>query len=323
MNKGEQEMMMKVKSIYKQKLPKYLRVCIGIALLAIPAAIAIAQGPPKPPGPPGKPGIIYSSIPKPLPGNVGSEGPEAYAFSELGDGVVFPGGAGGTFDHVTVILSSWGCTSGAWNTGDCVTAPKNAQFSQIITLNIYAVNAGSPPSPGALLAKTTQTFQIPYRPSSTPDQCSGDNETWFNPKDKTCYHGIAVPITFDLTHLNVSVPSEVIVTLAFNSTHYGPSPVGESAPCFTSSGGCPYDSLNISTDSGGENDPPANVAFIGSFLVPDSIFVNYTLPGNSCSGTSPVGVLALDQGCWTGFHPEIEIGSSSKPAPPPKPHNPK
>jgi hypothetical protein len=32
------------------------------------------------------PQTVYNSIPKSLPGNVGSEGPEAYAFSELGDG---------------------------------------------------------------------------------------------------------------------------------------------------------------------------------------------------------------------------------------------
>ena len=320
---------MKAKTGYRQWLPKYMRICIGIAFLAIPAVIGFAQGPPKPPPPPaGKPGIIYSSIPKPLPGNVGSEGPEAYAFSELGDGVVFTGGAGGTFDHVTVVLSSWGCTSGHWYSGDCVTDPKNAQFSQAITLNIYAVVPGAPPSPGALLATTTQTFQIPYRPS-VDASCGPDSATnpsfptaWFDPKDKTCYHGIASPITFDLSHMNIAVPGEVIVTLVFNSTHYGPSPVGESAPCFHSSAGCPYDSLNISTDSGGENDPPTNVAFIGSFLVPDSIFVNYTLPNNTCSQAGPVGILTIDQGCWTGFHPEIEIGSSFRPAPPPKPHNP-
>src|SRR5437763_1963845 len=31
--------------------------------------------------------VVYNSIPKPLPGNVGSEGPEAYAFTEIGDGL--------------------------------------------------------------------------------------------------------------------------------------------------------------------------------------------------------------------------------------------
>jgi hypothetical protein len=37
----------------------------------------------------------YNSIPKPLPGNVASEGPEAYAFRELGDGFTLQGTAAG------------------------------------------------------------------------------------------------------------------------------------------------------------------------------------------------------------------------------------
>ena len=34
--------------------------------------------------------VIFESIPSPLPGNVDSEGPEAYGFRELGDGIGFP-----------------------------------------------------------------------------------------------------------------------------------------------------------------------------------------------------------------------------------------
>src|SRR5262245_52333904 len=69
------------------------------------------------------PNGIYSSVPQQVPANVASEGPEAYAFRELGDGVVFTAGAGGIFDHVRVVLSSWGCTKGHWYSGDCVTQP--------------------------------------------------------------------------------------------------------------------------------------------------------------------------------------------------------
>ena len=32
--------------------------------------------------------VIYESIPSPLPGNVASEGPEAYSFSQIGDAIV-------------------------------------------------------------------------------------------------------------------------------------------------------------------------------------------------------------------------------------------
>jgi hypothetical protein len=37
--------------------------------------------------------LLFNSIPPPLPGNVSSLGPEAYAFSQLGDGLVFTSGS--------------------------------------------------------------------------------------------------------------------------------------------------------------------------------------------------------------------------------------
>src|SRR5437660_318524 len=105
----------------------------SLALMLVIGAAATATAEPR------DPNIIYSSIPKQLPGNVASEGPEAYAFKELGDGIVPAPGSGGTFDKVKVILSSWGCTSGHWYSSDCVTQPRNAKFNHPITLNIYSV----------------------------------------------------------------------------------------------------------------------------------------------------------------------------------------
>jgi hypothetical protein len=270
----------------------------------------------------GNPNVIYNSIPKPLPGNVGSEGPEAYAFKELGDGIVFTPGAGGTFDHVSVVLSSWGCTSGHWYSSDCVTKPPAATFNQRITLNIYSISPGPPPSPGTTLVSETQSFDVPYRPSSDPAKCAGDAQRWYSDRDKTCYHGLAVPIDFDLSALHVPIPDKVIVGVAFNSTHYGYAPIGESAPCYISSGGCPYDSLNISTDSGGFAVPPANAVFVGSFLVQDSIFVNYTSSAQACAGNTVTGVFAIDAGCWTGFHPQIEVVATGRATPPSSPKKP-
>jgi hypothetical protein len=251
--------------------------------------------------------IIYNSIPSPLPGNVVSFGPEANAFSELGDGIIFKAGTGRMLSTVKVILSDWACTSGHWygdnttaNGPACVTTPE-ATFNQLITMNIYTVS-GSGPAPGVLLATDTAKFEIPYRPSSTPAKCAGDATVWYDSKDHTCYHGIAAPIVFDFSNMHLELPNKVIVTVAFDTTHYGHHPIGQSAPCYTSSGGCPYDSLNISTDGG---------PLVGAVLDPNGIFVNYTLPNNSCSGTARTGVLADDTPCWTGFHPEIEVKAKS------------
>jgi hypothetical protein len=241
---------------------------------------------------------VYNSIPNHIPPNVASEGPEAYAFSELGDGLNLDGPAGRRLRQVSVVLSSWGCKTGNWYTPSSCVTPKGATFTQPITVNIYAVAPGL--TAGSLLATTTRTFKLPYRPSSDSVHCV-DGQTWYSSSDKTCYHGIAVPITVDFSSLNIALPGQIIVTVAFNSTHYGPSPVGESAACFATSAGCPYDSLNISTDSNG-----GSYTAIGSVLDPNSIFVNYTLPNTSCSGTALPG-LALDAGCWAGYHPMIQV----------------
>ena len=251
------------------------------------------------------PNVIYSSIPNPLPGNIASEGPEAYAFKEIGDGLVFTPGSGGVFHKVRVILSSWGCTSGHWYSSDCTTKP-GATFSHPITLNIYSViDIGGIPTRGTVLATVTKTFDIPYRPSSDPAKCPADYagfSRWYSDKEKTCYHGLANQVEFDIGNLNLAVPDKVIIGVAFNSSHYGYVPIGESAPCYTSSGGCPYDSLNVSTDGPG--------GLVGSVIDPNGIFINYTSPSSYCPGHVYQGDnIQLDTGesCWAGYHPQIEM----------------
>ena len=266
---------------------------------------------------------IFNSLPSPLPPNVASEGPEAYAYREIGDAIVFPKGTGGALTTVTVVMSSWGCTAGNWFTaGTCVTNPKGATFSQPITMNIYAVdnsNAAKPKA-GALLATVTQTFDIPYRPSSDTGHCDGT--AWFNPKDGNCYHGLAKAITFDFSGKNLSLPSQILVGVAFNSTHYGPSPLGEAKACFHTPQGCPYDSLNVSTDgtvffAAGATTGGSPTA--ASVVDPNGIFFNYATSNGQCgpSDTVTPGVLADDtvpnngepatENCFTGLHPELIV----------------
>jgi hypothetical protein len=250
--------------------------------------------------------IIYSSIPKRLPGNVASIGPEAYAYREVGDGLVFVPGAGGILDDVTVILSSWGCVTGNWFSNNCAT-PRGSKFSIPITLKVYSViDVGGPPkpTPGTVLATLTKTFDIPFRPSADPVKCPDAPGKWYSERDKTCYNGIAVPIEFDLKSLRISVPPRIIVGVTFNSSHYGYTPIGESAPCYASSGGCPYDSLNVSSDGGPR---------IGSVVDPDGIFLNaFNFSPAVCPGYVDNGQMQLTTPCWTGFHPQIEVTATER-----------
>lgn len=251
--------------------------------------------------------VIYSSIPSPLPPNVSSEGPEAYAFSEIGDGLIFTPGSPRLATTVKVIMSDWACSSGHWynayGTADACVTPAGATFSQPVTLHIYAVNSSTTPiSAGALLATQTATFNIPYRPSSSVTCFDRGNGTaWYNAADDSCYHGIAFPIVFDITSLNLQLPDQVVVGISYNTTHFGPNPIGEATACFTTDNNCPYDSLNVSTQGG---------PTIGSDIDPTSIFVNYTLPANSCSHAAPTGIMEEDLGCWAGYHPEIEVDTT-------------
>jgi hypothetical protein len=259
--------------------------------------------------------VMFNSIPNPTPGNIASEGPEAYAYSQIGDGLMLAGAAGRTLDKVTVVMSSWACVSGNWyGPANCAT-PAGSTYTLPITVNIYSVvstgetlEGDSPaPAPGTLLATLTQDFTLPYRPSSDTVNCVGG--PWYDSTTQTCYNGIAAPITFDLSSLKVKLPKKIIVGFQFNSTHYGPSPIGQSAPCFSAvvngtTPGCFYDSLNVSTD-----DNNGYFRAIGSVLDVDGIFFNYTNAGNSCNGAATTGVFGLDAapGCWTGYHPEIQV----------------
>lgn len=228
--------------------------------------------------------VIYDSTVSPLPGNLPSVGVEAYAFNELGDAVTFAGTAR-NLRAVTVTMSSWPCESGS-RFNNCVTTP-GSTFSIPITLNIY--KAGSP-TPGTLIATKTQTFAIPFRPSSDPS-CTGGR--WKEAASGTCFNGLANNITFDLSSLNAVLPNSAVYGISYNTTSYGPAPIGQSAACFNTPTGCPYDSLNIALS-------PAVVTGSKPFF--DTLYWNNFYAANYCDlGTDGTGTFRLDSrtsACW-------------------------
>jgi hypothetical protein len=83
-------------------------------------------------------------------------------------------------------------------------------------------------------------------------KCTGsDLGKWFNPlngANGACQNSIATVLTFD-TFPAAALNDNVIWTVAYNTTHSGYSPIGEGTTCYTSSGGCGYDSLNVGVKS--------------------------------------------------------------------------
>jgi hypothetical protein len=123
---------------------------------------------------------------------------------------------------VTVTLSSWACVQGTWFNHNCAT-PAGSTFSLPITLNLYDASSDGGLTPGSQITSVTQNFSVPYRPSASP-KCTGGE--WYQSSSKTCFNGLAADITFSLP--KVHLPDTVVYGLSYNTSHFGPSPLGES-----------------------------------------------------------------------------------------------
>jgi hypothetical protein len=258
--------------------------CALVVLVAAPSASA-AQA------------QVYNNIPHPLPGNTPSVGYEATSTSEFGGLVDFDSTQRNN-PKLTVTMSSWACQSGNASTGDCSSSP-TATFNWPIRFNVYRVRPTG--EPGRLIGKVSHTYTLPYRPSANFTKCTGANAgKWFSVRDGKCNNGRAVNITANLGSLDL--PEQAIISVEYDTTHFGYDPVGEGAPCFGSSGGCPYDSLNVGTFG--------NAPSVGTQPRPDDAYLYSTSTGAYCDGSLGTGTFRLDEGCWTGFQPAFKVAAT-------------
>lgn len=177
---------------------------------------------------------VYDAIPDTLPPNVSSLGFQAQRTSEFGQRETLVE-AGATLETVEIGFSTWACESGSWSTG-CVTTP-GATYQHPVTVTVYEVVGGEP---GPVLATTTETVDVPFRPSANTDPlptgCGPGATTWFSPVTSSCFNGMLFTWAFDLSSAGAVLPAEVIVGVAFNTNSYGAAPIGVTGP---------YDSLNV------------------------------------------------------------------------------
>ena len=188
------------------------------------------------------PAAVYDATPSPLPPNVASLGFEATSTSEFGDKVHLAG-TNRVLDEITVTMSDWALKS------DYPTVGTATSWQHPITVNVYTTGL-------TLLATTTQNITIPWRPAADPT-CAGG--TAWRASDGFCYNGIAFNATFDMP--NVTLPNDVIVGIAYNTQHYGATPLG---------GPGPYNSLNVGIPTGqtasvGSDDSANNVYWNTSY----------------------------------------------------------
>jgi len=266
------------------KIPKPVAVIVAaLAILALSASVASAAA------------TIYNNVPKPKPKNTASEAFQATQTSEFGGAVGFAGAAPKRHNpKVSIVLSSFGCQEGT-GTG-CKTTP-GAKFAWPVTVKLYNVGAGG--AVGSLISESTKTLNIPYRPSANNKLCTlnGEGEVGYS---KECFHGKETTFSYPFT---VTIPNEMIIAVAYNTSNYGATPQGPQ-PCNSTAAGCPYDSLNVGLEE-------ETGATVGNQPLPEDAYLSSVTGAQYCDGgTGGTGTFRLDAGCWEGFQPLFTVKAS-------------
>lgn len=275
-------------------------ILVAIGALAVTAVAASA-------------GVIYNNIPAKLPPNTYGVGAQSEQVNEFGGQV----GAEGTERNkptVEVVMSSKACQFGSQAADSCETPKPNKKFKLPVTLNVYEVGPGN--SVGIKIASVTKQVAMPYRPSRDPVKCPdpapGKEGGYFGaagPHGETCYHGVAFVVKFK-TKLK-PIPTNTILSVTYNTTNFGPAPIGL-APCNSTSGGCPYNYLNSAITETSEG----NLS-VGKNPTGD-VYVNTENPewfsGPECEGAG-IGVPKVfsPNNCLGTMHmqPEMKVEASS------------
>jgi hypothetical protein len=251
--------------------------------------------------------VVYNNIVSPLPGNFASTAFAATQTSEYG-GQVELAGVARKHPIVTVAMSAWSCEEGRWSVEmSCQTPKPKKKFHWPLTLSVYSVGAGG--SVGTKLASITHTFAMPYRPS-TSLACTeaGDAGAWLDtaaPGAETiekCFHGLAFTVTFH-PKVKTPLPSNVIVSVAYNTTNYGASPQGIRS-CDASSAGCYYDSLNVADIE------PAEAGLTVGADPTESQYVKSQDAEMYCGSTESLGTFAATGICpsfYEGDQPAFKV----------------
>lgn len=260
----------------KHKTSRFTVISVFVVIVALLSSVSASAA-----------GIaIYDSIPDPLPPNVVSLGYQATATAEFGDYIAFAGTAR-NLSTVTVTMSNWALNS-TYPSMDA------AGFMHPITLNIYNVDLSGPtPAVGTLIATTTQTFLIPWRPEADPT-CPGG--TAWRAGDNLCYNGYAFNIVFDFMSQGVTLPDQVIYGIAYNTNTWGYNPINLPGP---------YESLNVGLNTAAPT--------TGTDVEPDAVFWNTSHAGfYTDGGAGGVGTFRRDTE-WAPYTPAVRFDTLAVP----------
>jgi hypothetical protein len=244
------------------------------------------------------PSVVYDAIPSPLPPNMASLGFQATQTSQFGD-LVQLAGTDRVLETVTVTMSDWALY--ADYATDSRYSGNSVTWSHPITVSIYSDHLGPNGVPDTLLATTTESIAIPWRPAEDPVNCPTKSAPGYaykyqatpGPPDTNCYNGFAFNATFDLSSLSVTLPNSVIVGVALNTQSYGTTPIGVNGP---------YNSLNVGLEG---------AVAIGTDVDPDAVFWNTATAGwYTDGGAGGVGIFRQDT-AWTPYALPVQITASA------------
>jgi len=162
-------------------------------------------------------------------------------------------------------------------------------FTLPLTLTLYGVGADDSVG-GVIASENLANAFIPWRPDPT-DGCGNG----YLASDGLCHSGALVPIDFNFN--NITLPSQFIFGLAFNTTDYGADPTGVQGP---------YDSLNFAVAT----TPPS----VGTNPMPDTAYVNSLSAANYGANTGNLGTFSQGTG-WTPYSAAVEFSTSDESAP--------
>ncbi|KKS59749.1 MAG: hypothetical protein UV26_C0016G0004 [candidate division WWE3 bacterium GW2011_GWF2_42_42] len=221
---------------------------------------------------------VYDALPSVTPDTSYPSQPfQAQQTSEFGDSIQLVG-TNRILDSVTVTMVTWARFSEY--SSDANYSGNTASWTHPITLNVYSTSLDVNGIPDVLLATTTENITVPWRPVSDPtciDTGYGAGFAWRD-AGGTCRNGLAFNATFDLSSLNVTLPNDVIVSVAYNTQTYGDTPLGV---------GGPYNSLNVAV-------PPGQPVSDGTDADTDAVFWNHTAAGFiEDTGWGQYGTVAL------------------------------
>ena len=97
----------------------------------------------------------------------------------------------------------------------------------------------------------------------------------------------------------MTLPDTVVYGIVYNTSHFGPVPLGEGTACYATAAGCPYDSLNIALSD--VSDESAGSSTHGTVWQNSPYASQYCSPG--LTGT----FRADGPNCWDPYLPAVQF----------------